>query len=113
MAAPRLSRRTGWLGVPGRVALPMNPCAGDAPFLDRRHQPVPIEQADERFSVAEVGREELSWGVGREGGSLMTEMRKPAAVNASDMACNRRCQSVSSARWPSKVYSSVYGVREK
>ena len=50
---------------------------------------------------------------GENGGSLITEMRKPARVKASLMACSGRCQYVSTARWPSKVYSSEYSVTAK
>ena len=50
---------------------------------------------------------------GEAGGSLMTEMRKPASVNASVIACNGRCQYVSTALWPLKVYSYEYCVMAK
>ncbi len=39
---------------------------------------------------------------GEEGGSLITERRKPAPVNAFVIACDGRCQQVSVARCPSK-----------
>ena len=39
--------------------------------------------------------------------------RSGASVNASLMACRGRCQYVSTARWPSNVYSSEYCVTEK
>ena len=43
----------------------------------------------------------------------MTEMRKPASVNASVIVCNGRCQYVSTTLWPLKVYSSEYCVMAK
>lgn len=64
------------------------------------------EEADEGGPATDVRWEEVSWGVEREGGSLMTAMRKPASVNASLMACSGRCQYVSTAGRPSKRYSS-------
>jgi hypothetical protein len=44
---------------------------------------------------------------GAGGGSLMTAVRKPAAVNASVIACSGRVQKVIGALWPPNVHSSV------
>ena len=41
------------------------------------------------------------------GGSLMVEIRKPAAVKASVIACSGRSQKLIRAVWPSMVHSSV------
>jgi len=40
-------------------------------------------------------------------GSLMTAIRKPAAVKASVIACSGRFQKLIRALWPPKVHSSV------
>ena len=50
---------------------------------------------------------------GEKGGSLMTEMRKPASVNASVIACSGRCQYISIALCPLKLYSAEYCVMAK
>ena len=42
-------------------------------------------------------------GPGAGGGSVMTTMRKPAAVNASVMACRGRCQEVIGAGRPPQI----------
>lgn len=44
---------------------------------------------------------------GAGGGSLMTAIRKPAAVNAPAIACSGRVQKVIGALWPPNVHSSV------
>jgi hypothetical protein len=55
-----------------------------------------------------VWREEVAGMPGAGGGSLITEIWKPASVNASVIACNDRCQYVSTALWPLKMYSWDY-----
>jgi hypothetical protein len=45
---------------------------------------------------------------GAGGGSLMTAIRKPAAVKVSVIACSSRCQKLIRAVWPPKVYSAVW-----
>ena len=44
---------------------------------------------------------------GAAAGSLITAIRKPAAVKASVIACSGRCQKLSWAVWPPTVHSSV------
>jgi hypothetical protein len=53
-------------------------------------------------------RGSISRGVsGATGGSLMTVIRKPAAVKASVIACSGRRQKRSTALWPPAVHSTV------
>ena len=44
---------------------------------------------------------------GATAGSLMTVIRKPAAVKASVIACSGRCQKLCSAVWPPAVHSAL------
>ncbi len=71
------------------------------------------DEGQERGPFAEIGTS--SRGVFKAyGGSLRAARRKPASVNAVVIACNGRCQNVSTALLPSpKSNSSEYSVKAK
>lgn len=65
------------------------------------------QEARDPLPIRDVGREQLARGMGAIGGSLMTVIRKPAAVKASVIACSGRLQKRSIALWPPAVHSTV------
>jgi hypothetical protein len=65
------------------------------------------QEAKEGRPALELRRDSSRGVSGAAGGSLMTAIRKPAAVNASVIACGGRSQEVIGALWPPSVHSSV------
>jgi hypothetical protein len=65
------------------------------------------QEAQEAPPVRDFVGEQLAGVSGAAAGSLMTDIRKPAAVKASVIACSGRAQKRSSAVWPSTVHSST------